>query len=141
VPTVLVIGSTGQVGRGVVGGARGRGVTVRAQSRNAARAQRSLPGGVEVVEASPSCADDLRPFVTDVDAVVLTHGGGMDGDGGSSFYAAIPALLDALGDNNAHISLMTAMNASHPVTPSSPYGFPLTDEPERVRADVARVIR
>ena len=61
----------------------------------------------------------------------------MDGDGGSSFYAAIPALLDALGDNNARISLMTAMNASRP----SPYGFPLTDDPERVRADVARVIR
>ena len=139
--TVLVIGSTGQVGRVVVEEALGCGVTVRAQSRNAARAQRSLPGGVEVVEASPSCADDLRPFVTDVDAVVLTHGGDMDGDGGSSFYAAIPALLDALGDNNAHISLMTAMNASHPVTPSSPYGFPPTDEPERVRADVARVIR
>lgn len=57
-----------------------------------------------------------------VDAVVLTHGGDMDGEGESSFYAAIPALLDALGDNNAHISLMTAMNASHSAGPSS-YGF------------------
>ena len=59
-PTVLVIGSTGQVGR-VVEEALGRGVTVRVQSRNAARARRSLPGGVEVVEASPSCADTCAP--------------------------------------------------------------------------------
>ncbi|WP_291455594.1 NAD(P)H-binding protein [Actinomyces sp. oral taxon 448] len=95
--TVLVIGSTGQVGRVVVEEALGCGFAVRAQSRNAARAQRSLPGGVEVVEASPSSADDLRSVVAGVDAVVLTHGGDMDGEGGSSFYAAIPALLDALG--------------------------------------------
>lgn len=61
-PTVLVIGSTGQVGRVVVvEEALGRGVTVRAQSRNAARARRSLPGGVEVVEALPSCADTCAP--------------------------------------------------------------------------------
>lgn len=120
--TVLVIGSTGQVGRVVVEEALGCGFAVRAQSRNAARAQRSLPGGVEVVEASPSSADDLRSVVAGVDAVVLTHGGDMDGEGESSFYAAIPALLDALGDNNAHISLMTAMNASHSAGPSS-YGF------------------
>lgn len=51
--TVLVIGSTGQVGRVVVEEALSCGFAVRAQSRNAARAQRSLPGGVEVVEASP----------------------------------------------------------------------------------------
>ncbi|WP_167147785.1 NAD(P)H-binding protein [Actinomyces sp. ZJ308] len=118
---VLVIGSTGQVGRVVVEEALSRGFTVRAQSRNAARAERSPPAGVEVVEASPVSADDLRPIVRDVDAVVLTHGGDMDGDG-SSFYAAIPALLDALGDNDAHISLMTAMNTSHSSGPSH-YGF------------------
>ena len=49
--TVLVIGSTGQVGRVVVEEALSRGFNVRAQSRDAARAQRSLPDGVEVVEA------------------------------------------------------------------------------------------
>lgn len=59
--TFLVIGATGQVGRVVVEEALGRGVTVRAQSRNAARARRSLPGGVEVVEALPSCADTCAP--------------------------------------------------------------------------------
>ena len=65
--------------------------------------------------------DELRPHAGDVDAVVLTHGGDTDGDG-SSFYAVIPALLDALGGNGAHISFMTAMNTSHSAGPSR-YGF------------------
>ena len=119
--TVLVIGSTGRVGRVVVEEALKRGFTVRAQTRRAARARRSLPTGVEVAEASPVSADDLRPIVGDVDAVILTHGGDADGDG-RGFYAVIPALLEALGDNSAHISLMTAMNTSHSSGPA-PYGF------------------
>ena len=120
--TVLAIGSTGQVGRVVVEEALARGLTVRAQTRSAGgRARRTLPEGVEIVEASPVAADDLRPHVSGVDAVVLTHGGDTDGDG-SSFYAVIPALLDALDGDSAHISLMTAMNTSHSAGPSR-YGF------------------
>ena len=121
--TVLIIGSTGQVGRVVAQEALARGLSVRAQTRSAGRrACRELPEGVEIVEASPVSADDLRPHVRDVDAVVLTHGGDSDGQGGASFYDVVCALLDALGDNDAHISLMTTMNASHSSGPSH-YGF------------------
>ena len=81
--TVLVIGSTGQVGRIVVEEALERGLTVKAQSRNSGRAQQTLPDGVEIVETSPVSPDDLRPLVTGVDAVVLTHGGDVDGEGES----------------------------------------------------------
>ncbi|WP_180271958.1 NAD(P)H-binding protein [Actinomyces ruminis] len=109
--TVLVIGSTGKVGRVVVDEALQRGHAVKAQTRNARRARRSLPDGAEVVEAAPADADALRPLVAGVDAVILTHGG--DSDGENNFYAVIPALLEALGDSDTHISLMTAMNTSH----------------------------
>ena len=119
--TVLAIGATGQVGRLVVEEALARGLTVRAQTRDAGRARRALPEEAEIVEASPISVDELSPHAGDVDAVVLTHGGDTDGDG-SSFYAVIPALLDALGGNGAHISLMTAMNTSHSAGPSR-YGF------------------
>ncbi|MBE6484803.1 MAG: NAD-dependent epimerase/dehydratase family protein [Actinomycetaceae bacterium] len=108
--TVLVIGATGKVGRVVVDEAIQRGFTVRAQTRNAKRAQRSLPTNVDVVEALPTSADELRPLVAGVDAVVLTHGG--DSDGENNFYAVIPALLEALDGSDTHISLMTLMNAS-----------------------------
>ena len=119
--TGLAIGATGQVGRLVVEEALARGLTVRAQTRDAGRARRALPQEAEIVEASPITVDELSPHAGDVDAVVLTHGGDTDGDG-SSFYAVIPALLDALGGNGAHISLMTAMNTSHSAGPSR-YGF------------------
>lgn len=110
--TIAVIGSTGQVGRVVVEEALQRGFTVRAQTRSASRARRSLPSEVEIIEASPVSAEDLRPLVAGVDAVVLTHRG--DSDGENDFYAVIPALLEALDNPEVHISLMTAMNTSLP---------------------------
>ncbi|WP_454931522.1 NAD(P)H-binding protein [Actinomyces oricola] len=115
---VLVIGATGQVGRLVVEEALGRGLSVRAQSRDAGRARRSLPSEVEVVEADPGSAEALRPLVQGIDVVVLTHGGDVDGRGGVSFYETVRALLDALADGRTHISLMTAMGTSRSTGPS-----------------------
>ena len=109
---VLVIGATGQVGRLVVEEALGRGLSVRAQSRDAGRARRSLPSEVEVVEADPGSAEALRSLVQGIDVVVLTHGGDVDGRGGVSFYETVRALLDARADGRTHISLMTAMGTS-----------------------------
>ena len=119
--TVLVIGATGQVGRLVVEEALGRGLSVRAQSRDAGRARGVLPAGAEVVQASPASAADLRPLVEGVDAVVLTHGGDVDGRGGVSFYETVLAVLEAL-EAGTHVSLMTAMNTSRSAGPSR-YGF------------------
>ena len=95
--TILVIGATGQVGRLVVEEALGRGLNVRAQSRDAKRAAGVLPDGVDVREASPASAEDLRALVQGVDIVVLTHGGDVDGEGGVSFYTTVAALLEAAG--------------------------------------------
>ncbi|MBM6979767.1 MAG: NAD(P)H-binding protein [Actinomyces succiniciruminis] len=111
--TVLVIGATGQVGRVVVAEALARGLSVRAQSRNAARAARSLPAGADIVEASPTDAASLAAVLDGVDVVILTHGG--DADLEHNYYAVIPALLEALTDRpEVYISLMTSMYISHP---------------------------
>lgn len=125
--TILVIGATGHVGRLVVEEALGRGLNVRAQSRDAKRAAGVLPDGVDVREASPASAEDLRALVQGVDIVVLTHGGDVDGEGGVSFYTTVAALLEALGESGreaagVHISLMTAMNTSRSTGPSR-YSF------------------
>ncbi|WP_103063165.1 NAD(P)H-binding protein [Actinomyces qiguomingii] len=111
--TVLVIGSTGKVGRVVVEEVLQGGHTVKAQTRNARRARRWLPEGAEIVEASPVDAEALRPLVADVDAVILTHGTDHDGRDGATFYDVVRAVVDALGDSATHISLMTTMSASH----------------------------
>lgn len=111
--TVLVIGATGQVGRVVVEEALTRGLSVRAQSRNAARAASSLPAEAEIVEASPTDAASLAAALNGVDIVILTHGG--DSDLEHNYYAVLPALLDALaGRPEVYISLMTSMYISHP---------------------------
>lgn len=49
--TVLIIGSTGQVGRVVAEEAIKRGLTVRAQTRSVVKARGSLPEGVEIAGA------------------------------------------------------------------------------------------
>ena len=51
-PSVLVVGSTGSIGRHVVHAAALRGLGIRALSRDAARANRAFAGipGVEVVQ-------------------------------------------------------------------------------------------
>ena len=111
--TFLVIGATGQVGRVVVEEALARGLTVRAQSRSAARARAMLPAGAQVVEASPTDAAALGSIVDGVDVVILTHGG--DDDLENHYYAVIPALLEALANRpEVHIGLMTSMYVSTP---------------------------
>ncbi|MDO4242453.1 MAG: NAD(P)H-binding protein [Actinomyces sp.] len=89
------------------------GLTVRAQSRNAARARAALPAGTQVVEASPTDAAALADIVDGVDVVILTHGG--DADLEHNYYAVIPALLEALTNRQeVHIGLMTSMYVSTP---------------------------
>lgn len=111
--TVLVVGSTGQIGRVVVEQALAQGITPRAQTRSAARTARSLPEGTEIVEAQPASVDSVRPLVARVDGVIFTHGGEADGHGGRSFFDIVATLLEALSDQPAvPISLMTSMRTS-----------------------------
>ncbi|MBE6475605.1 MAG: NAD-dependent epimerase/dehydratase family protein [Actinomyces succiniciruminis] len=111
--TILSIGATGQVGVVVVDEALQRGLNVRALTRNADRARRSLGADAEIVEAAATDSEALRPLLDTVDAVILTHGTDNDGKGGVTFYDVVRAVVDALGEGETHISLMTTMNASH----------------------------
>lgn len=111
--TVVVIGATGQIGRLVVEQALADGVSVRAQTRAAARARTVLPEGAEVYEADPTDAATLCPLLADADAVVLTHGTDSDGHGGRTFYDVVVAVLAATAEApGTRLALMTSMNVS-----------------------------
>lgn len=111
--TVLIIGSSGQIGRVVAQEALAHGLTPLAQTRSAAQARGVLPEGTEIVEAQPTSVDELRTLVASIDGVILTHGGESDGRGGRSFYDIVAALLEALADRpTVPISLMTSMRTS-----------------------------
>ncbi|WP_432969960.1 SDR family oxidoreductase [Dactylosporangium sp. CA-233914] len=66
---ILVIGSTGNVGRQVVTQLAEGGLPVRALARRPERA--GLPDGVEVVQGDLSDLDSLGPALRDVDSVFL----------------------------------------------------------------------
>ncbi len=68
---VLVTGATGNVGSGVVRELQGRGVTVRAFVRDAAKAAGMFGGGVEVVTGDFGDAASVRRAMAGVDGVFL----------------------------------------------------------------------
>jgi uncharacterized protein YbjT (DUF2867 family) len=116
--TVLVIGSTGSVGRLVVDEAWRAGHQVQALVRSPERA-RDLPSGVQVVVADLTRSDSLADAVPDVDAVVFTHGSnGSKADMEAVDYGGVRSALTALGDRPARVALMTLVGVTNR---SSPY--------------------
>src|SRR3954468_1614187 len=101
--SVLVVGATGGIGRRVVAAAQQHGLDVRALVRDPARAERLLPGA-DLVSGDLEKPDTLRTAVSDVDAVVFTHGGDgspdaarrIDYGGGAGVLRAAPAGADDL---------------------------------------------
>ncbi|MFE7775329.1 NAD(P)H-binding protein [Streptomyces sp. NPDC057445] len=73
---VLVTGATGTVGRQVVAELLARGSTVRALTRDTARAKASLPEGVEVVQGDLTEPESLIPALEGVTGLhLITFGG------------------------------------------------------------------
>ena len=122
-PSVLVVGSTGSIGRHVVHAAALRGLGIRALSRDAARANRAFAGipGVEVVQGDATEPASLLRFVDAVDAVILVHGDDSRPEGVD--YGVVPALLGALNGRRPHVALMSSINATDA---SGPYADLLT---------------
>jgi uncharacterized protein YbjT (DUF2867 family) len=111
--TVLVIGSTGSVGRLVVDEAVRAGHHVRALVRSPDRA-RDLPSGVQAVVAELTRAEGLFDAVRDVDAVVFTHGSnGSKADMEAVDYGGVRSVLTALGDQPARVALMTLVGVTN----------------------------
>lgn len=111
--TVLVVGSTGSVGRHVVAEAVRQGHTVRALVRNPARAGRLDPAA-EIVVGDLTNASTLADAVRDVDAVVFTHGAAYGSDDAEHVdYGAVRNVLQALDGRPVRVALMTSIGVTH----------------------------
>ena len=78
ISTVLVIGSTGSIGRLVVAEALAQGYQVRALVRDAERARQILPAEADLAAGDVTRPESLREVIRGVDAAILTHG--VEGD-------------------------------------------------------------
>ncbi|KQB84866.1 NAD(P)H-binding protein [Corynebacterium lowii] len=113
IKNLLIIGATGQIGQVVVKEALAAGIQVTAQTRNTERAAQLLPEETHILRADPTDAAALRPLLRDVEGIILTHGGDVDGRQGQSFYDVVAALLEASEDKpDTPIALMTSMGVS-----------------------------
>jgi uncharacterized protein YbjT (DUF2867 family) len=111
--TVLVVGSTGSIGRLVVEEAAAAGYHVRALVRSPDRAT-VLPAGVEAMVGEVTRPESLSDAVQGVDAVVFTHGSnGNKADMEAVDYGAVRNIFAALGDQPARIALMTSIGVTN----------------------------
>ncbi len=112
-PVLLVVGSTGSVGRLVVARADADGFAVRALLRRWPPSRPFSPR-VEPVKGDISDASTFGEQVRDVDAIVFTHGS----DGGPKEteavdYGGVRNVLLALNGREARIALMTSIGVTN----------------------------
>lgn len=107
--TVLIVGSTGSVGRHVVATAVRAGHRTRALVRDISRARRLDPGA-EIVVGDLTNPATLGDAVADIDAVIFTHGDNSNGEAVN--YGAVRNVLEALGDRRVRIALMTTIGVT-----------------------------
>jgi uncharacterized protein YbjT (DUF2867 family) len=110
---VLVVGSTGTIGRLVVDEAIREGHAVRALVRNPGKADQ-LPREAQVVIGDVTRPDTLSGPVEGVDSVVFTLGSDGTGRVGAEGvdYDGVRNVLRALGSRTARIALMTAIGVT-----------------------------
>ena len=110
---VLVVGSTGTVGRLVVEEATRAGHHVRALVRSQDRLP-GIPTGVEGVVGDITDPASLSGAVQGVDAVVFAHGSnGSKADMETVDYGAVRNILSALGDQPTRVVLMTLIGVTN----------------------------
>jgi uncharacterized protein YbjT (DUF2867 family) len=110
---VLVVGATGSIGRHAVEESLERGYETRALVRSLARAS-LLPAGAQIVVGDVTQPETLKSAVDGVDAIVFTHGSHGDAAGAEAVdYGAVRNVLDALGDRNARVALMTSIGVTN----------------------------
>src|SRR3954470_15647533 len=110
--SVLVVGATGGIGRRVVAVAQQHGLDVRALVRDPARAERLLPGA-DLVPGDLERPGTLTAAVSDIDAVVFTHGGDGSPDAARRIdYGGVASVLQALDGRTPRLTLMTSIGVS-----------------------------
>jgi uncharacterized protein YbjT (DUF2867 family) len=107
--TVLVVGSTGSIGRQVVAAAVRQGYSTRALVRDASRTS-GLDPAAQIVEGQLTDAGTLADAVAGVDAVIFTHGSSSNPEAVN--YGAVKNVLEALGDRRVRIALMTTIGVT-----------------------------
>src|SRR3954454_21146982 len=110
--SVLVVGATGGIGRRVVAVAQQHGLDVRALVRAPPRAERLLPGA-DLVPGDLERPGTLTAAVSDIDAVVFTHGGDGSPDAARRIdYGGAASVLQALDGRTPRLALMTSIGVS-----------------------------
>jgi uncharacterized protein YbjT (DUF2867 family) len=111
---ILVVGSTGSIGRLVVEEALRQGHSVRALVRNPEKVRR-LPTKTEIVVGDLTRPDSLATAVDGIDSIVFTHGSDGGGKIGSQTvdYGGVRNILAALGGQKVRIALMTAIGVTN----------------------------
>ena len=112
--TVLVVGSTGSIGRLVVEEAVRQGYVVRALVRTPSKARR-FPAQVEVIPGDVTRPETLNAAVAGVDAIVFTLGSDGKGKVGAETvdYGGVRNTLRALGSQKPRIALMTSIGVTN----------------------------
>src|SRR4051812_45779354 len=101
---ILVVGSTGHVGSQVVAQLRGKGVPVRAMTRNPGAAR--LPPQVELVQGDLTAPETLEPALDGVDALFLVW---------TAPPAAFPEVLERIARRVRRIVYLSApLKTPHP---------------------------
>ncbi|GIG55086.1 NAD-dependent dehydratase [Demequina activiva] len=109
---MLVVGSTGSVGRETVRALTAAGIRPRALTRSRERARRTL-GDVDLAVAPLRDAAGMADAVAGVDGIVMVHGATGDARPEDVDYGAVPAVLRALAGASPRIVLMTSMAVTH----------------------------
>ena len=114
-PTVLVVGASGSIGRHAVAESLRAGHETRALVRDESRASQ-LPDGATIVVGDLTDAETLRDAVRGVTGIVFTHGshGGAQ-EAESVDYGAVRNVLSVL-ETPARIALMTAIGVTKHTT-------------------------
>ena len=110
--TILVVGATGSIGHLVVAEALRQGYATRALVRNRAKASRLLPEDADVVVGDVTRPQTLQAAVERIDAVILTLGSESGGSAESVDYGGVLNVLEALGNRQVRIVLMTAIGVT-----------------------------
>lgn len=107
--TVLVVGSTGSIGRHVVATAVRAGHRTRALIRSSSSTH-GLDRGAETVIGDLTDASTLTDAVAGVDAVIYTHGDNSNAEAVN--YGAVRNVLRALQGRPVRIALMTTIGVT-----------------------------
>ena len=112
--TVLVVGATGSIGRLVVAQALRQGHGVRALVREVGRA-RALAQEAQCVVGDLTQTQTLSAAVEGINAIVFTHGSDGGGNGAAEpvDYGGVRNVLQALGQRQVRIALMTAIGVTN----------------------------